>query len=183
MERAASMNRHFHRGAGMIEILITLAVISFGVIAHVSFQHVTLHEAGLSSSRAKAAEVALEKLEDLRSFGCLKTGACAFAFQDIASGAGGSLNASNALVLPAATAFTVDNTSFTRNWTVTNYWYSATNSAPVTTAPGGSPTPVPSLKGVTINISWTDTNGTAQTLSLSGLIAGAEAADAAREYQ
>mgnify|MGYP001557452415 CR=1 FL=1 len=174
------MNRRFQSGFSLIEILITLVVVTLGVMAHVTFQHVTLHEAGLSTSRAKAAELALEKIEDLRAFGCLNTGGCSFAFQDIATNLGGTLNAGT-LVLPANAAFTVDNSTYTRTWTVTSYWYTATNSAPVTTAPTGAP--LPSLIGVTVTISWTDTNGNPQALSLSTLIAGADPALAAREYQ
>ena len=177
------MSPRSQRGFSLIETLITLSVVIFGVIGHVTFQRLTFHEAGLSTSRARASEVALEKLEDLRSFGCLKTAVCAFAFQDIATNTGGTLNVSNTLMLPSATAFVVGNTTYTRNWTIINYWYAATNSAPVTTAPAGSPTPLPSFKVVTVNITWTDTNGSAQTLGLSTLIAGIEPADAARAYQ
>ncbi|MGH8506704.1 MAG: type IV pilus modification PilV family protein [Stenotrophobium sp.] len=175
------MSAAAQRGFGLIEILITLVVIAFGVMAHLTFQRVTFHEAGLAVSRAKAAEVAQEKLEDLTAFGCLKTGDCAFAFQDIATDAGGNLVSGSQLELPAAAAFTVDNTSYTRHWTVTDYWYTATNSAPTTTAPTGAP--LPGLKAVTVNITWTDTNGDDQNLSLSTLIAGADPAAAARAFQ
>jgi prepilin-type N-terminal cleavage/methylation domain-containing protein len=176
------MNAATQRGFGLIEILITLVVIAFGIMAHLTFQRVTFHEAGLAVGRAKAAEVAQEKLEDLTAFGCLKTGDCAFAFQDIATDAGGNpVSGGSQLELPAATAFLVDNSSYTRHWTVTNYWYTAINSAPATTAPAGAP--LPSLKAVTVSITWTDTNGDDQSLSLSTLIAGADPAAAARAFQ
>lgn len=177
------MRSRAQHGFSMIEILVTLSVVIFGVIGHVTFQRLTFHEVGLSTSRARASELALEKLEDLRSFGCLKTAVCTFAFQDIATNAGGNLNGSNTLLLPSATTFVVGNTTYTRSWTIINYWYAATNSAPATTAPAGSPTPLPSFKVATVNITWTDTNGGAQTLGLSTLIAGIEPADAARAYQ
>lgn len=169
------------RGFGLIEILITLVVIAFGIMAHLTFQRVTFHEAGLAVSRAKAAEAVQEKLEDLISFGCLKTGDCAFAYQDIANDAGGNIDGSSQLILPADTAFTIDNTSYTRHWTVTNYWYTATNGAPTTITPADAP--LPDLKAITVKITWTDTNGDEQSLNLSTIIAGANPADAARVYQ
>ncbi len=201
------MSARPQRGFSLIEILITLAVISFGIVAHLMFQRITFHEAGLATNRARAAEEAEKKIEDLRTFGCLKTAACSFAFQDIATNAGGTLNASGHLIQPSATAFKVDNTSFTRSWVVTDYWYTATNSAatttappatpaplpkekdygyhwyPPTTAPPATPTPLPSLKQVTVSVNWTDSNGNAQVLKLSSEIAGADPAAEARVYQ
>ena len=175
------MKRRGQSGFGLIEIMITLAVIAFGITAHITFQRFTFHEAGLAISRAKAAEAALAKLEDLETFSCVKTGDCAFAFQDIATDTGGRLVTGNQLALPASTSFVIDNTSYTRHWTVTNYWYTTSNSAPTATAPSGAT--IPNLKGVTMSVTWTDSNGAAQTLGLGTLIAGADPADEARVYQ
>lgn len=160
------------RGVGMIEVLITLVVIAFGVLAHVNFQRFSFREANLSSGRTAATEVALDKLEDLRAYSTLKTTTGQFAFQDIANNVGGAL---------AAGSVTVDNTTYTRNWAVVNYWYTNPNSAATTTAPTGNP--LPSFKRVIVTIAWTDLIGTAQTLNLETYIAGTDLARIPRMYQ
>lgn len=164
--------RRSQQGFGLIEVLITLVVIAFGVLAHVSFQRATFREASLSSGRSTATEIALDKIDDLRSYSVLSTTSGQFAFQDIANNTGGSL--------PTGTV-TQDNTTFSRSWTVTDYWYTATNSAATTTAPTGNP--LPHLKRVAVTLTWTDQAGQAQTLTLDSLIQGQDPSIAARVYQ
>lgn len=160
------------RGVGLVEILITLLVISFGLLAHVTFQRFTFHEATLASARSDATDLALNKLEDLRAFTVLPSTTGVQAFADIGDDTGGTLAAGN---------ITLGNTVFTRHWSVVNYWYTATNSAPVTLAPTGNP--LPDLKRVTLTISWTDIDGTAQSLTMASLIAGDDPALSGQVYQ
>lgn len=150
-------------GFGLIEVLITVLVISAGLLAYVSLQRSVFREANLASAQVAATELALSKLEDLRGFSALNTTTGQFAYQDIAANAGGGL-ASGTVVL--------ENLTLSRSWTVTNYWYTDVNLAPVTAAPAGNP--LPSFKLVTVTIAWTDHNGSAQTLSLPSIIAATD---------
>lgn len=172
MECAMMTARHTQRGIGLVEILVTLLIISFGLLAHVTFQRFTFHEATLAGARSTATDLALDKLEDLRAYTVVPTTTGAQAFADIGDDTGGTLPAGNV---------TLGNTVFTRHWSVVNYWYTATNAAPVTAAPAGNP--LPDLKRVTLTIGWTDIDGKAQSLSMSSIIAGADPAAAGRVYQ
>jgi len=171
--RARSGRSH---GVSLIEILITLVVISAGLLAYVAMQRGIYREANLSSGRIAATEIALAKIEDLRSYTSLYTTSGAFAFQDIAANAGGALSGGS-LVLPSGT-LTVDNIIFTRSWAATNYWISGVNSAGVTTTPPGSP--IPTYKLVTVTVTWTEQAGatrlneaaSTQTLEVSSIVAG-----------
>lgn len=150
-------------GFGLIEVLITVLVITGGLLAYMALQRGVFREANLASGRVAATELALSKLEDLRGFTALNTTTGQFAYQDIAANVGGTL---------AAGAVAVDNITLNRSWTMTNYWYVGVNAAPTTGVPAGNP--LPSFKLVTVTIAWTDHNGSAQTLSLPSIIAATD---------
>ncbi|MGB0956719.1 MAG: type IV pilus modification PilV family protein [Panacagrimonas sp.] len=148
-------------GFGLIEVLVTLLIVTGGLLAYVGLQRGVFREANLASGRVAATETAMSKLEDLRSFTALQTTVGEFAFEDIADDVGGAIAAGTA---------TIDNVELTTGWTVTDYWYTGVNAAPTDTAPAGDP--MPSFKQVVITVSWTDQNAQAQTLSLRSNIAG-----------
>jgi hypothetical protein len=164
-------------GVGLIEILITLVVISAGLLAYVAMQRGIYREANLSSGRIAATEIALAKIEDLRSYTLLYTGASGtFAFQDIADNAGGRLSGGS-LVLPSGSV-TVDNIAFSRTWTVRNFWISGVNTGGTESTPPGNP--IPTYKLVKVTVTWTEQAGanrpneaaSTQTLELSSIVAG-----------
>ncbi|MGB1580805.1 MAG: type IV pilus modification PilV family protein [Nevskiales bacterium] len=158
-------------GFSLIEILITLVVISIGVLGHMSFQKVVYRDTGLAATRNVAAELGVTKLEDLRGFSVLETEIGRFAFEDIGSNSGGSLPNGN---------ITVGNTEYTRSWTATDYYYVTDLAVPTTTVPAGSP--LPDFKQVTVTIGWMDTTGVAQSWSVSTHIAAVDPSIAARIY-
>lgn len=164
--------RHRQAGIGLIEVLITLLVISVGLIGHVTFQRVVFHSSTLATARATATQIAMNKLEDLRGFTTLHNAPGKFAFQDIADNTGGTLQAGTV---------TADNTTYTRHWSATNYWYTGTNEPPANTPPSADP--LPDLKQVTITVGWTDIDGKAQTINLSSLIAASNPGAANRLYK
>lgn len=168
--RASRQNRQ--RGYSLIEVLVTMAVISVGVLGHVSFQRLVYRDTGLAGTRNVAAELAAEKLEDLRGFSTLYTAPGSFAFQDIGANSGGGLASGNV---------TVGNTQFTRSWTVTDYYYSTELAAPTTSTPPGSP--LSDFKSVTVTIGWSDFTGEVQSLTVTTHIAGVNPAVAARIYR
>ena len=163
--------RRRQSGAGLLEVLIVMLVISIGLLTHIRFQKFAYRETGLSLAQMVAAELAVEKIDDLRSFPVLTTTTGQRAYQDIADNAGGAL--------PAGSV-TVDNQSFNRSWSVTDWYYATPGAAPTTTVPAGSP--LPDLKRVTITLSWLDLNNEVQTYSLSSLIAGIDPRSSAGLY-
>ena len=166
-----NMTKQKQRGFSLVEVMVTMVVISIGVLGHVSFQRIVYRDTGLAGTRNVASELASEKLEDLRGYSILGSDIGSFAFEDIGSNAGGSL--SNGTV-------TVGNTDLTRSWTVTNYYYTTDLAAPSTTVPTGSP--LPDFKAVTVTIGWQDVTGAAQSLTVSTHIAGIDPSKAARIY-
>jgi len=177
-----ALRAHSGRSAGLslIEVLITLVVISAGLLAYVHMQRGIYREANLSGGRTAATELALAKIEDLRSFTSLYTTSGAFAFQDIDGNAGGRLSGGS-LVMPSGNV-TVDNITFNRTWTSQKYWITGINSPGTTTAPAGNP--IATYKLVTVTITWTEQGGAirkdntaasltnAQQLQLSSIVAG-----------
>lgn len=157
----------------MVEVLVTLVVVAVGVLAHVSLQRTAFRESGISRNLVAAAELAERKIEDLRSYTRLNTAAGQTAYQDIATNAGGSVTSGS---------ISVRNTVYTLNWAVTDYWYTGTNSAPVTAAPSGSPPPLPSFKRVTVTVTWTDREGAARNFNLYTVIAAVDPAEAGHVY-
>ncbi len=149
------------KGVGLVEVLVVMLVASIGLLAHVRFQKTAFREAGLSAAHIVATELAVEKIDDLRSFSVLQTTTGQRAFQDIATDAGG--------ILPAGSV-TAGNQVFNRSWVVTNWYYTTSGVAPSTSVPTGSP--LPSLKQVVVTLSWTDISNEIQTYSLASLIAG-----------
>lgn len=164
--------RRLQLGAGMLEVLVALVILSAGVLGHMRFQRVAYREVGLSAAQMTASELAAEKIDDLRAFATLPTTTGLDAFQDIATDAGGSL--------PAGSVSTGANT-FNRGWSVVNWYYPAAGAALTTTAPAGNP--LPDLKEVRVSLSWVDRNNEVQTVSLSSLIAGVDPRTAAGLYQ
>lgn len=160
------------QGFSLVEVMVTLVVLSIGILGHVSFQKIVHRDTGLSGTRNVASNMAAEKLEDLRAFSVLKTTAGSFAYEDIATNAGGSL---------ANGTVTVGNADLTRSWTVTDYYYDSDLSAPTTSVPTGSP--LPDFKAVTVTISWQDVDGQAQSVIVTTHIARVDPAVAARVYR
>lgn len=88
-------------GAGLLEVLIAVVILSIGVLALGRFQGVTLQDSVATRNRAQALALARQKLESLRSY------ATDDDYHRIASG---------------GEAAPIDgiNTHFTRSWRVTS---------------------------------------------------------------
>lgn len=136
------------RGVSLIEALVALAVMAFGMLGVVGMQATLRFNADISKQRSEAVRLAQERLEQLRSFGTLPTTPGQIAYADIAPEAAvaaalpGSANASyeRAVVVPTAAA----------------------------SAPG--------LQQVTVNVSWLDRRSGVgidpQSVTLSTMVAG-----------
>ncbi|MGR8980857.1 MAG: type IV pilus modification PilV family protein [Gammaproteobacteria bacterium] len=161
-------------GVGLIEALIAALVFAVGIAALVKLQGTFFKNSSDANARSVAMSIAQEKMEDLRGFQTADSNDNdIFDFTSIGTNAGGRCTeSSDDDVCTPALASTgtnqsipIGNFGFSRNWTVTDYYY---NSAILTTpVPSGT---IPDQKKVTVTVSWTDADGSGQTVALDGLI-------------
>lgn len=163
-------------GIGLIEALIAALVFAIGIAALVQLQGVFYKNSSSANSRSVAMSIAQEKLEDLRGFQLpISDDNDIFDFAAIGSNTGGRCTEQtddNTCTTELSSTGTnksigVGNIGFSRNWTVTDYYYNSAG-ALTTTPPAGAT--VPDQKKIVINVAWTDTDGSNQTLALEGLI-------------
>lgn len=93
-----------HRGFTLIEALIALLVVAFGMLVVAGMQLTLNRNAEVARQRSEATRLAQEQIESLRSYNSIQAGAGLVAWNSIASGT------------DSPTADT--NTTFTRTWTV-----------------------------------------------------------------
>lgn len=180
--RTSSLVPAAHRGIGMIEVLIALLMVAVGVVGMSKFQGTFLRDGNTAKTRAIAAQLAREKLDDLKSFSQLPSGgAGVFGYGEIGNsditppidvnmGGGAETNAGT-LRLPSGTV-QVSNTNYQRNWTALTRYYCGANAAP--TEPNCTGTAAkarPDFLALRVTITWTDQDGVAQTLSLDDVAA------------
>lgn len=152
------------QGSGLIEVLILMFVMSLGMLAMGKIHTVLLRDGGTANSRATAASIAQQKLDDLKGFkwvddtqANLYSENCGAAdvncFTDIGNDTGGRLSG-GALVYPAGNV-TVGNTVYTRSWTVQDNYFCGTD---VLQTAACSPPTLPDVKTVTVTVTWQDAN-------------------------
>lgn len=193
------LNRHRQQGFSILEAVFSALILGIALLALAGFHAVALQDGSLVKARSVAANLAQEKLDDLRSFTYLtdgdfsddgnaasSTNYCGqgtFCFSEIAADAGGRENSGGALVMSSGTiSGYIDN--YSRTWTVDCYNEStAAQLAAVTCAdPDGNPATddIPSAKRVTVTVAWTDSKGVAQSVVLQSMIYAMDPAMAAR---
>lgn len=177
------------RGFSMVEALFSALILGIALLALAGFQAVALQDSSLVKARSVAANLAQEKLDDLKSFTRLTDGdfsddgsaasaanLCGlgtFCFSEIGADAGGQEDTAGTLALPAgAISGYVDN--YALSWTVVCYAESAGAQLGIVNCadPDGDPSTddIPNAKLVTVQIAWTDSKGTAQSVFLQGII-------------
>lgn len=187
MTRTINISRQ--RGFSMVEALFSALILGIALLALAGFQAVALQDGSLIKARSVAANLAQEKLDDLRSFTYLTDGDSSddgstasasnlcglgnFCFSEIAGNAGGQEESDGDLILPAGSvAGYIDN--YTLSWDVACYAESAAAQLGIVNCadPDGNPATddIPSAKLVTVTLSWTDSKGTAQSVFLQGII-------------
>ena len=140
---------HFHqprssaRGFTLIEALIALLVLSFGLLAIAGFQATLSRSSDLAKQRTEALRLAQQKMESLR------------AYAQVASNTATPhiVNYTDDVVSSTAPEVTATNTnaSFSRTWTVTS-------------------NPSDTEKWINVTVAWTDRSGQAQTVTLQSVI-------------
>jgi type II secretory pathway pseudopilin PulG len=162
------------RGFSLIEALFSALILAIALLGLAGFQVAAMSDSSLVKARSVAANLAQEKLDDLRGFthvaddpATTTVNECAaptFCFSEIAENAGGAEASGGALVLPSGdVADYLDNYSI--EWAVT----CSTETAGSALSFGASCTDAVA-KLATVTVSWTDSKGADQTVSLQGVI-------------
>jgi len=137
---------HNRRGVSLIEALVALAVMAFGMLAVVGLQ-VTLRSNGdLSKQRAEAVRIAQGAIEDWRSLVGVTEIAGQIDYVDLDT----------------------DDVAVLVNDPNQRYNAAYMLKRTVTSAPGNSPP----MKTVQVAVAWTDRTGTLQTVQLGTVVAG-----------
>ena len=178
---ARKINLQKQRGFSLIEALFSAVVLGIALLALAGFHAVAMQDSSLIKARSIAANLAQEKLDDLRSFSRIlddasidenadgnltnDCGAETFCFSEIADDAGGQENADGTLVLGSGTVSGyIDN--YSRAWEVTCSPATAGAALSFTTTCDATTL----AKLVTVTISWTDSKGADQEVSFQGVI-------------
>jgi Tfp pilus assembly protein PilV len=143
-------------GFTLIEALIALLVMSFGMLALAGMQMSMTRSADVGKQRSEAVRLAQLKMEDLRSFDGLNSGSFTYSANVVSTPVG-----ADETICPtcAAPLDSVTNTSFTRHWDVMR-------SDGVTPA-----TATDAQKWINVTVTWTDRTGLTQEVRLNSVIA------------
>lgn len=142
------MNRKHISGFSLIEVIIAFLVIAMGSASLVQLHRGYLRQENNSTQREEAMHLAESKLDDLRNFEVLRSATGKIAYQDIGNNAGGTI---------AAGTRTLNTGSFSLSWSCRF----------------GATSPCPALairKDITVTVSWTQSDNSARSLSLSSSI-------------
>lgn len=167
-------------GTSLVELLISLVVVSVGLLALSSLQMNSLSTNANANQRSLAANLAMQKLEDLRSFEQLEAGPPGvFGYDEIinsdkGSVGGGTEHHDGSLQFPSG-KLSVPGLSFDLEWRVTDYYIppqGALSQEPTATWIEPSWGPIPNrsdFKQVTVIIRWRD-RGQTKDYRLTGSI-------------
>lgn len=95
-------------GFSLLEALVALLILGFGLIAVAKLQTTLMENSGLSKQRTEATRLAQEKMEQLRAFEQLSTATGKFAYADIVTTTSDAVSGYSS------------NTSYIRSWTSTD---------------------------------------------------------------
>lgn len=178
------------RGFSLLEVLIAVVILSFGLLALASMQLSLVRASADSKTQTIAAALAKDKIESLRAFHSLDTAGDVTRYRLIDS---------EGAVTLADSGGDQGGVDFTRSTTVTRYVFDRTVGAFATSTSSpaitnlltdaqiialnsGSHTFVPGkdFKRVRVNVGWTDASGTAQTIGMEDVIDSLAPEDSAK---
>lgn len=156
-------------GLALFDVLIALLVLAIAVPAMSRLQGLVLLEGSHARTRASAAQLAREKLDDLRQFTQLPAAAAGrYGYDEIAADAGGRENADGSLVVPAGELWLAD-VGYQRHWSVAAYsWCGEDGTLTPGICAGARRAAFQQLR---VSLNWTDADGTAQELTLETAVA------------
>lgn len=155
MQQIHFQQRTRQAGFTLIEALIALLVMSFGMLALAGMQMTMTRSSDVAKQRSEAVRLAQLKIEELRSFDGVTAGTFTYGTNVVGS------TAPHETICPtcAAPLDATTNTTFTRSWTVTR-------SDGVTAA-----TATDAQKWINVLVTWTDRTNQAQQVRLQSVIA------------
>lgn len=167
---------HRTRGFSLIEVLLAVAVMSFGLLALSSLQLSLMRSSSESKAQTIALGLAKDKLEELKNYRILNEASSGVTCP--------SANDSYQCITnsPAAETITEGGVNFSRTWTVVRY----TASAGVFSVNVGNTlyysaaTPRNEFKTVNVIVTWTDATAKAQRVTLKDAISALQPSDTAR---
>ena len=143
-------SRHGQLGFSIIESLIALVIMGFGILSLAGMQAALSRNSDDAKQRTEAVRLAQEKIESFRSY----TG---IASTVVGQGTT-SATALNWSALAGSTDTITTNAAYTRTWILD----------------GSSSDP---MRGLTVGVAWTDRAGVNQTVSLSSVVSKTNPAD------
>jgi type IV pilus modification protein PilV len=173
--KTSAMNSS-QRGFSMIEVLIAVVVLGFGLMALAALQTTIIRSSAETKAQTIALQLAKDKIEDLRSFQSLAeykaiTSSAAVELLDDASG-------------------NLSNVNFKRSWVVERFAYRPSSGTFVSVTPliGDTPTGgTPAIyvadneyKTIAVTVNWTDANGVTQSVRLDDAIAALSPGDGSK---
>jgi Tfp pilus assembly protein PilV len=143
------MSAHKQSGLALIEALMALAVMAFGLLALVGVQSNLRQNADIARQRSEAVRIAQEEIEKWRGFNSLNgTGAVVYGdLQSDAPGTGTTVSSEYGL---------------TAQFTMTKSVFPTANTT----------TPAFSVKSLTVDVTWVDRNNESQRVRLSTALHG-----------
>ncbi|HSM68326.1 MAG TPA: prepilin-type N-terminal cleavage/methylation domain-containing protein, partial [Xanthomonadales bacterium] len=151
----------FHRGFTLLEIMISVLIISVGLVALANLQTKLSRYSATAKQRTLAVNLAEQQIETMQAISVLGgtgAGACATepgAFDDLAA---------------CTSGITVDSGSgaFTMTWTVSEFLQNADGTTEAYVAAANLRRP--DLKLITIKVAWVDGQGAQQDIELSDIV-------------
>lgn len=165
-----------HRGFSMIEVLIAVVVLGFGLMALAALQTTIIRSSAETKAQTVALQLAKDKIEDLRSF------------QNLAGYKAVTSSAANETLNDASG--NLSNVNFTRSWVVERFAYHPSSGTFVSVTPLTGDTPTggnPAIyvvdneyKTIAVIVNWTDANGVTQSVRLDDAIAALSPGDGSK---
>jgi type IV pilus modification protein PilV len=163
------------RGFSMIEVLISVVVLGFGLLALAALQTTIIRSSSETKAQTVALQLAKDKIEDLRSYQTLVGYQALTSGNDTVNDSAGDLGGVN----------------FTRTWTVTRFGYQPSTSAFAAVATLTGATPAADAGGVAyvanneykrvaVTVSWADANGATQSIGLEDAIGAVSPGDGSK---
>lgn len=157
------------RGFSLIEVLLAVVVLAFGLLALASLQTSLIRASSESKSQSTALQLAKDKLEDLRSYQSLAGYQALTSGNDTVNDNGGSLGGVN----------------FARTWTVERFAFDKADGVFEKVATLTGPTPAGyeadnEYKKITVSVSWADATGATQTIGMEDAISALNPGDSTK---
>jgi type IV pilus modification protein PilV len=178
MEDMAMNSKNFLRvrGFSLIEVLVAVVVLSFGLLALAALQSRLIQASSDAKAQSVALALAKDKLEEMRGYKSLSAASCGSGYS------GFNCIASNNDTVTDSGG-NVGGVDFTRSWTVKRYQLRTATGAFCLVGSAGCAAPFApnsEFKTVDIRVGWTDSTGQSRVVAMEDAIAGLDPADTAR---